>query len=81
MVLVLDRFYVVAMPVERLFVPEVMTTGRIDVVHLDHVAIAEVQSTACAFSQLSAQESPDRRSREGMIAQSLAPVDQVPVER
>jgi hypothetical protein len=55
-ILVLDRFHIVAMSVERLFVGEPMIPMRIDVVDLDQVSIPEVQSTPCAFPSLPNQE-------------------------
>jgi len=56
MILVLDRFHIVAMSVERLFVGEPMIPMRIDVVDLDQVSIPEVQSTPGAFPSLPDQE-------------------------
>jgi hypothetical protein len=56
MILVLDRFHIVAMSVECLFVAEMMTTSGIDVVHLNHVSIPEVEPTPRAPSPLSDHE-------------------------
>ena len=80
-VLVLDRFYIMAMSVEGLFICETMSPSGVNVIDLDQVSIPEVQSAPLAFPLLPDQECPHGGSSEGMIAQSFTPVDQVPVKR
>src|ERR1051326_6481588 len=81
---VLGRFLVVAVPMEQLEVhqPVIPSQGlRNDVVGLSYISITEIQSTTGTLPLLKPQQITIPRIRQGMVPQSLRPVDEVAIIR